>query len=95
MLNVIRFLEQLGGEAQWDELTKDKLEAALADANVENTLRGAILSKDIGQLQVLLRQKPLIGMVIPGEEEEEGEEPEEEGEEEAHRKLTPTVAARQ
>lgn len=81
MSSVIRFLEKIGSEAQWGSATEGEMELALADAEVEGSLRSAILNKDVAQLQVLLAQKPLIGFVMPpGEEEEEeegGEEPDE------------------
>lgn len=80
MSNVIRFLESMGSEAQWDNATKDKLELALADANVDDLIRSAILDKDVAQLQALMQQKPLVSFVMPGEQPDEEEE-EDEGEE--------------
>lgn len=74
MLNVIRFLAQMGSEAQWNEGDKEKLEAALAEAGVEDAYCAAILNKDGGLLQTLLQQKPLFGVISPGEEEEEEED---------------------
>lgn len=85
MSNVIRFLERIGSEAQWGDITKEKLELALVDADVENSIRSAILDKDIAQLQALLQQKPLVGLIIPGEEEEEEEEEEQPDEKDARR----------
>ena len=73
MLNVIRFLEKMGSEAQWGNATKDEMELALMDAEVEAPLRSAILDKDVVQLQTLLQQKEPVCMIIPGEEEEEEE----------------------
>lgn len=78
MSNVIRFLESMGSSAQWGDATKDEMELALANAEVEGPLRSAILDKDVAQLQVLLQQKQLVGLIIPGEEEEEEEEGEDE-----------------
>lgn len=80
MSNVIRFLERIGSEAQWGDITKVAMELALTDAKIEGPLCAAILNRDAAQLQVLLQQKPLVGYVSPGEEEEEEEEQEEEGE---------------
>lgn len=87
MLNVIRFLAQMGSEAQWDEGDQDKWEAALAEAGVEDACRAAILNKDASQLQILLRQKPLFGVISPGEEEEEEEEEDEPGEKDVRHTL--------
>jgi hypothetical protein len=78
MSNVIRFLEKMGSEAQWDGVTKDKLELALVDAKVEDLLHRAILDKDSAQLQVLMQQKSPIGFVSPAEEPSEEEEEESE-----------------
>lgn len=74
MSNVIRFLEKMGSEARWGDATKDTMELALVNAEVENPLRSAILDKDVMQLQRLLQQKQPVCMIIPGEEEEEEEE---------------------
>ena len=84
MSNVIRFLESMGSEAQWGDVTRDAMELALANAEVEGPFRSAILDKDVSQLQVLLQQGPLIGYVIPDDDEEE----EDEGEDEPGKKDT-------
>lgn len=80
MSNVIRFLESMGSSAQWGDATKDEMELALANAEVEGPLRSAILDKDVAQLQVLLQQKPLVGFIMPSEEPAEEEEEESEDE---------------
>ena len=80
MLNVVRFLEKMGSDAQWNEISMDKMELALAEADIEGPARSAILNKDVAELQVLMQQKEPVCMIIPGEEEEEEEE--EEGEDE-------------
>lgn len=87
MLNVVRFLEKMGSEAQWNDLAVDKMELALTEAGIEGPVRAAILDKDVAQLQVVLQQKPPVCYIIPGEEpEEEDEEGEEEpGEKDARR----------
>lgn len=74
MSNVIRFLESMGSSAQWGDTTKDEMELALANAEVEAPLRSAILDKDVAQLQVLLQLKLFNPIIIPGTEEEEEEE---------------------
>jgi|APAra7269096870_1048528.scaffolds.fasta_scaffold00157_8 hypothetical protein len=83
MLNVVRFLEMMGSDAQWNEISMDKMELALTEAGIEGPARSAILNRDAAGLQVLLQQKEPICFVIPGEEEEEGEE---EGEDELDKK---------
>ncbi|RDS84930.1 hypothetical protein DWU98_02975 [Dyella monticola] len=84
MSNIIRFLERIGSQAHWGEASEEEMELALANAEVEGPLHLAVMNKDVAQLQVLLQQKPLVGFVIPGEEEEE-----EEGEEEPDEKDGP------
>ena len=78
MLNVIRFLEKMGSEAQWGKATMGEMELALAEADIGGPARSAILNKDVAQLQALLEQKEPVCMIIPGEEEEEDEEGEDE-----------------
>lgn len=83
MSNVIRFLEKMGSEARWGDATKDTMELALVNAEIENPLRSAILDKDVMQLQKLLQQKEPVCMIIPGEEEEEEEGEDAPGEKDA------------
>jgi hypothetical protein len=79
MLNVIRFLEKMGSEAQWHNTTMAELEAALTNAQVEAPMRLAILNGNSAELQALLGQSPFVSTVIPAvpeeEEEQEDEEP--------------------
>jgi hypothetical protein len=75
----------MGSSAQWGDATKDEMELALANAEVEGPLRSAILDKDVAQLQVLLQQKPLVGFISPAEEPNEEDE-EKEGEDEPSEK---------
>jgi hypothetical protein len=83
MLNVIRFLEKMGSEAQWNDIAMNKMELALAEADIESPFRTAILNKDAVQLQTLMQQKPLICYIEPGEEDEGEDEPGEK--DDAHR----------
>lgn len=83
MLNVIRFLEKMGSEAQWNDLTMEKMELALSKTDIEGPLRTAILNKDDAQLQQLLQQKPFVCMIEPGEEDQEDESEPEPGERDA------------
>ena len=74
MLNVIRFLEKMGSDAQWNEISMDKMELALAEADIEGPARSAILNKDVAELQALMQQKLFTPIIVPGTEEEEEEE---------------------
>lgn len=74
MLNVVRFLEKMGSDAQWNEITMDKMDLALAEAGIEGPTRSAILNKDAAELQVLMQQKLFNPIIVPGTEEEEEEE---------------------
>lgn len=74
MLNVVRFLEKMGSDAQWNEISMDKMELALAEADIEGPVRSAILNKDVAELQVLMQQKLFNPIIVPGTEEEEEEE---------------------
>ncbi|MFC3650827.1 hypothetical protein ACFONN_04675 [Dyella humi] len=74
MLNVVRFLEKMGSDAQWNEISMDKMELALAEADIEDPARSAILNKDVAELQALMQQKLFNPIIIPGTEEEEEEE---------------------
>ncbi|RUL71083.1 hypothetical protein [Dyella choica] len=78
MSNVMRFLETIGGEARWGDITKDAMELALGNASIEGPLRSAILNNDAAQLLALLQGKTPVGYVMPGEEEEEEEEEDDE-----------------
>lgn len=83
MLNVIRFLEKMGSEAQWNGSATTQMDLALAETDIEEPIRSAILNRDIAQLQALLQQKDPVCMIIPGEEEEEEEEGEDMPDEDA------------
>jgi hypothetical protein len=91
MLNVIRFLEKMGSEAQWNDLTMEKMELALAETDIEGPLRTAILNKDGAQLQQLLQQKPFVCMIEPGEEEDEDQNEPKPGERDV-RSLQPSAS---
>jgi len=87
MLNVIRFLERMGSEAQWGKATMGEMELALAEADIGGPARSAILNKDIPELQALLQQKLLNPIILPGTEEEEEEE--EDGDEPGEKDMRP------
>ena len=85
MLNVVRFLEKMGSDAQWNEISMEKMELALAEADIEGPVRSAILNKDGAGLQALMQQKLFNPIIVPGTEEEEEEE--EDGDEPAERDM--------
>lgn len=87
MLNVVDFLEKMGSDAQWNEVSLAQMELALAEADIEGPARSAILNKDVAGLQALMQQKLLTPIIIPGTEEEEEDEEEDgdqPGEKDAH-----------
>lgn len=87
MSDVIDFLEKMGSEAYWGNTTREELEVALTEAEVEAPLRTAILNRNAAQLQALLQQPKFFSTVIPAIPEEEEEE---EGEEEPEQHPKPT-----
>jgi hypothetical protein len=94
MLNVIRFLEKIGSEAQWNDIAMNKMELALAETDIEAPFRTAILNKDATHLQELMQQKPLICYVEPAEEDEEEGEDEPGEKDNAHRLSNFSFASR-
>jgi hypothetical protein len=92
MSNVIRFLESMGSEAQWSDVSERQLAMELENAEVEDVLRPAIMNKDVAQLHALLHKEMPIGYVAPNspenpdEDEEEGDD--EPGEKDLYRKLS-------
>jgi hypothetical protein len=79
MSDVIDFLERMGQDAQLRDASQEEVELALADAEIESSMRSAILGRDTTGVQALLGQVPMFIIVMPSEEPEEEEE-EEEGE---------------
>jgi hypothetical protein len=80
MSNVIDFLEQMGGDAQWRHITGEAMQAALIQAGIEPPVQAAILGADRGLLESLVGAIPNICCLVnhpQEEEEEEGEEEEE------------------
>jgi hypothetical protein len=84
MSSVFDFLERMGSDAQWRNASKDEVEIALAEAEVEAPLREAILTRDVSKLETLLQQTPLIAMLIPPDEEEGEEDDEDDSGEKPH-----------
>lgn len=82
-MDPVDFLEQLGRNARLRRAPIPELEEALAAAQIDPELRGALLSDDALRLGELLGAQPSICCLVekPDEEEDEEEEEEEEDEE--------------
>ena len=78
MSNVIGFLEKMGQDAELRHASKNEMELALADAEINPRLQAVILSSDQAQLEALLlaRTNVVCGL-FPGKEDDDGEEEEE------------------
>lgn len=81
MFDVINFLETVGQDAQWRHASRDEVELALSDAEVDPQLRVAILARDGQELQALLGQTPFCCLINPARPDGEQEESDGEGEE--------------
>ncbi len=77
MSDVIDFLERMGRDAHLRHAPPAEVEVALCSEEVAPAVRTAILAKDPAQLEALLGQVPLCVVLLPGQEEEEGDETEE------------------
>jgi hypothetical protein len=78
MSDIIRFLERLGGDAQWRFAPDATMEAALNEAGLDPEQGAALLAGDAARLQALLGCAPLMAVQLPAEEEEEEQEDESE-----------------
>jgi hypothetical protein len=78
MTDVIDFLERMGQDAQLRHAAQDEVELALNSAEIAPELQTAILARDQAQLEKLLGQDPLCGMLFPGKEDEQEDEDTEE-----------------
>lgn len=76
MSDVIDFLERMGQDAQLRHASRDDVELAMADVQIEPALREAILAKNSAQLKAVLGEDPppIQTAEEPKEEEEEAEE---------------------
>lgn len=80
MSDIIRFLERMGGDAQWRHAPGDIMEAALSEAELDPEHGAALLAGDSARLHALLGCAPFMVVQLPGQEEEEEQEDEGEGE---------------
>ncbi|MGC1550886.1 MAG: hypothetical protein WA777_20375 [Rhodanobacter sp.] len=76
MSDVIDFLERMGQDAQLRHASRDDVELAMADVQIEPALREAILAKNSAQLQTMLGEDPPPPIQMPSEEEEDETEEE-------------------
>lgn len=65
MLDVIDFMERMGGDAQLSQASSDELATALADSEVTPEQRAALVARDVQRLGELLGTKPLCVLVAP------------------------------
>jgi hypothetical protein len=65
MLDVIDFMERMGGDAQLSQASSGELATALADSEVTPEQRAALLARDAQRLGELLGTKPLCVLVAP------------------------------
>lgn len=65
MLDVIDFMERMGGDAQLSQASSDELASALGDSEVTSEQRAALLARDAQRLGELLGTKPLCMLVAP------------------------------
>lgn len=71
MSDVIDFLERLGQDAQWRDVSQNEMEHALAQAQIDPELQVAILAKDRRKLEVLLGQVNVCCMEGPSKNDED------------------------
>lgn len=83
MADVIDILEALGADSDLADGSPGRLEALLQHEGIEPALGSALLGRDAGSLQALLRAPSTVCCLInPAEPDEDEEEEEDEGEEE-------------
>lgn len=84
MLDLIDFLERMGGDSETRFVTGPELEEALRRAGIKPAVRSAVVAGDQLRLESLMGTSPIVCSLInvpDEEEEEEDEEEEEEGDE--------------
>jgi hypothetical protein len=75
MSNFMKFLEQMGQDAQLRYATSEELEKALLRAQIEPAVRAAVLAGDRRELEMLLGATPNIFCAVLVPEDVEDEEP--------------------
>lgn len=86
MSNVIEFLERMGADAELRHATQDRLEAALAQAEVEPELRAALLARDLPRVTALLGASTNVccALSIPDPDDEDRQDDDEDDGDEIH-----------
>ena len=83
MSNVIQFLESMGRDASLRRMSADEFSMAVAELNVDQAQRDALLHRDHAALNVLLggRATQMMMALFPVEEpQRQGEEKDDDGE---------------
>ncbi len=65
MLDVIDFMERMGGDAQLSLASDSQLAEALSLTDISTELQSVVLAKDAARLEALLGTKPVCIMVAP------------------------------
>jgi len=78
MSNVIDFLESLGQDAKLRHASRDEMERALLNAQIDPELRAAILDADQARLEALLGARANVCCMIHAPEDDEDEPAEDE-----------------
>lgn len=78
MSNVIDFLESLGQDAKLRHASREEMEQALLNAQIEPELRAAILDSDQARLEALLGATANVCCMIHAPEDDEDEPAEDE-----------------
>ncbi|GGY18248.1 hypothetical protein GCM10008098_07720 [Rhodanobacter panaciterrae] len=65
MLDVIDFMERMGGDAQLSQASPSELTLALADTGISTELQSAMLARDAQQVEMLLGTKAVCMLVAP------------------------------
>ena len=64
-MDVIDFMERMGGDAQLSQASPNELALALADTGISTELQSAMLARDVQQVEVLLGTKPVCVLISP------------------------------
>lgn len=78
MADVIDLLERMGQDPAFREAAAEGDLAGFSGLALEAPVLAAICAGDLGALRVLMNQTPLCSVIMPAEEEEDGEDEREE-----------------
>lgn len=73
MSDVIEFLEHVGCESSFHHGGLKDLAGAMAGSDIEESLKAALLAGDPSQVRIALGQHAMVAMIMPAEEDDEGE----------------------